>query len=589
MSADGQTGRALFLPTFSEAKDIDDFVAVLEQFERGEMSPDKFRVFRLARGVYGQRQTDVQMIRLKIPQGAMGSAQLTAIADAVEAAGRDICHLTTRQNVQIHFVPMDKVEASLRALDKAGLTTREACGNTVRNVTADPLSGVAEDTVFDVRPYGEAITRHLLRKDYDQSLPRKFKIALSASEADRAMCSINDVGLIARVRDGARGFKIVAAGGLSTTPMNAITLHEFLPVGEVLDSVEAIVRLFDRTGNRENKHRARLKYVAKKSGPERFVAMYEEELAAVRARGTTPLSSIAVTDEPAPPPRQDDEDPAVARRPSYLAWRAASVIAQKQEGYACACVRLPLGDITPAQLRALAPIAERFSDGTVRTTLEQNLVLRWVPKGKLPALHAALEDIGLARTGGQTVEDVTSCPGADSCQLAVTTSRQLGASIADRFDKLSPKERSALELARAASIKISGCPNSCGQHHVADLGFHGAVKRVGERSAPVYQLHLGGGVDGASGATFGRQVVKLPARRVADAVVRLLSLYADERATSPSPETPRDFFRRVTEERVRAVLADLAVLDETTPDIDFVDLGQEGDFELKLGKGECAA
>lgn len=586
MSADGSVSEQRFLPHFSSPRDIDEFVEGLERFERGELSPDKFRVLRLARGVYGQRQADVQMIRLKIPQGAIGAAQLCAIADAVEAAGRDVCHVTTRQNVQIHFVPMARVEAALRALDAAGLTTREACGNTVRNVTADPLSGVAHDTVFDVRPYGEAITRHLLRKDYDQNLPRKFKIALSASEADRAMCAINDVGLIARERDGAHGFKIVAGGGLSTTPMNAVTLHEFLPVADVLDSVEAIVRLFDRTGNRENKHRARLKYVVKKHGPARFVEMYQEELAAVRARGGTALGSVPVTEEPPPPPRQDQEDSTVIRRPSYLAWRAASVIKQRQEGYACACVRLPLGDITPAQLRALAPIAERFSDGTVRATLEQNLVLRWVPVGKLPALHAALEDIGLARTGGQTVEDVTSCPGADSCQLAVTTSRQLGASIAERFDRLSPSERAALELARSASIKISGCPNSCGQHHVADLGFHGAVKRVGDRSAPVYQLHLGGGVDGASGATFGRQVVKLPARRVAEAVVRLLSLYATDRHEG---ESPRDFYRRVSEERVQSALADLAVLDASTPDIDFVDLGQEADFEVKLGKGECAA
>ncbi len=577
---------SMFLPKFSDARDIDEFVAALEQFERGEISPDKFRMFRLARGVYGQRQADVQMIRLKIPQGVLGAKQLDAIATAVEAAGRDVCHLTTRQNVQIHFVPMDKVEAALRALDEGGLTTREACGNTVRNVTADPLSGVSEDTVFDVRPYGEAITRHLLRRDFDQSLPRKFKIALSASEADRAMCSINDFGLIARVRDGVRGFKVVAAGGLSTTPMNAVTLHEFLPADSVLDVVEAVVRLFDRTGNRENKHRARLKYVAKKHGAQAFVAMYEEELAAVRARGATPLDSIEVTAEPQPPPRQDDEPHGQPRRPGYLTWRAASVQKQSQEGYASVFVRLPLGDVSPSQLRALAPIAERFADGTLRTTLEQNLALRWVPLGKLSALHAALEDIGLARVGAQTVRDVTSCPGADSCQLAVTTSRQLGNAIADRFDSMSGAALESLEVAREASIKISGCPNSCGQHHVADLGFHGAVKRVGERSAPVYQLHLGGGVDGAEGATFGRQVIKLPARRVAEAVERLLTLYAQTRTVG---EKPRDFFRRVDESAVQKLLGDLAVLDTDTPDIDFIDLGQEGDFEVKLGKGECAA
>ncbi|MDP3278829.1 MAG: nitrite/sulfite reductase [Deltaproteobacteria bacterium] len=578
--------RTQFLPHFSDARDIDEFVTALESFERGEISPDKFRMFRLARGVYGQRQPDVQMIRLKIPQGALGADQLIAIADAVDASGRDICHLTTRQNVQIHFVPMDRVEAALRALDTAGLTTREACGNTVRNVTGDPLSGVAADTVFDVRPYGEAIARHLLRQDYDQSLPRKFKIALSASEADRAMTSINDAGFIAREREGVRGFKVVAAGGLSTNPMNAVVLHEFLPVAEVLDSVEAIVRLFDLTGNRDNKHRARLKYVVKKHGAERFVEMYNEQLAAVRARGGTPLSTIAITDEPEPPARMDQEPVHTTRRPGYLAWRASSTAAQLQEGYVTAAVRLPLGDITPAQLRALAPIARDFSNGIIHATLEQNLLLRWVALGRLPALHAALEDIGLARNGAQTVEDVTSCPGADSCQLAVTTSRQLGNSISERMDAMDADAREALELARSATIKISGCPNSCGQHHVADLGFHGAVKRLGDKSAPVYQLHLGGGVDGASGATFGRQVVKIPARRVAECVERLLQLFKSDRTTQ---ETPRDFFRRVTSERVVEVLGSLTVLDETASELDFVDLGQEEGFEVKLGKGECAA
>lgn len=577
-----------FLPKFSDSRDIDEFVAGLEKYERGELTADQFRMFRLARGVYGQRQADVQMIRLKIPQGVLSATQMEAIATAVERSGRDVCHLTTRQNVQIHFVKMSDVEGALRALDEAGLTTREACGNTVRNITADPLTGVHPDTVFDVRPYGEALTRHLLRKEYDQALPRKFKIALSASDADRAMTAINDVGLIARIREGARGFKVVAGGGLSTTPMNAIVVEEFLPEGEILDCVEALVRLFDRTGNRENKHRARIKYVVKKFGAEKFLEMYREERAGIVARGGTKLDSVEITEEPPPPARVegDDQSAHVLRRPSYLTWRAASVLKQSQEGYACAFIRLPLGDISPDQLRALAPIARKYSDGTLRTSLEQNFILRWVPIAKLPALHADLEDIGLARAGAQSVEDVTSCPGADSCQLAVTTSRQLGMVLTQKLDSLQGESREAMELARTAAIKISGCPNSCGQHHVADLGFHGAVRRVGEKSAPVYQLHLGGGVDGAEGANFGRQVVKIPARRVADAVERLLLLFKRERNTN---ELPRDFYRRVSEERVVEVLGALAVLDDTATENDFIDIGQEADFKVILGKGECAA
>lgn len=579
-----------FLPRFSSTQDVDEFVAVLEQYERGELSPDKFRAFRLTRGVYGQRQEGVQMIRVKIPQGVLAPKQLEVLADVAERfAPRGVGHVTTRQNVQLHFVKMADVETALRALDEVGLTTREACGNTVRTVTCDPLSGLTDDTLFDVRPYGEALTRHFLRQGYAGALPRKFKIAFSASDADRGMTAINDLGFVARERDGKRGFKVFAAGGLSTNPMNAIVLHEFLPAEELLDCGEAAVRLFDRTGNRENKHRARLKYVAKKFGAEKFIEMYREERAAIAQRGATLLTDLPDADEP-PPPARDDVVPAeyesVTRGPGYLQWRATSVVAQSQQGYSVVHIRLPLGDATVAQMRAIAQIARKFGDGTIRATLEQNFMLRFVPNGQLPALHKALGDHGLDRAGAGTVVDVTSCPGAESCALAVTASRQLGTSISTRLEALTGEGAAALEAAKTAAIKISGCPNSCGQHHVADLGWHGAVKRVGDKSAPVYQLHLGGGVDGAEGAFFGRQVIKVPARRVAEAVERMLLLFARERTAG---ETPRSFYRRVDAEKVQALLGDLAALEATGPAEDFVDLGQEAGFVVQIGQGECAA
>ena len=366
--------RASFLPRFSDTKDIDEFVEMLGKFERGEISPEKFRTFRLSRGTYGQRQEGEQMQRIKVPQGVLAPGQLEVLADCCDQYSRGFCHVTTRQNFQVHFVKMANVEAMMRRLDDVGLTTREACGNTVRNICCDPLSGLTSDSVFDVRPYGEAITRHFLRADYDQSLPRKFKIALSADGGDKAFGAINDIGLIARAKGSQRGFKMVAAGGLSTTPQNAIVLHEFLPVEELLDACEAVVRLFDRTGNRDNKHRARLKYVLRKLGEAKFREQYQEERAKIAARGGTPLHDLPMRDEPPPPPRQDDERPEpgrLLRGPGYLEWRASNVVQQVHEGYAAVYVRLVLGDVTSAELRDIARIAREFGDGTIRATLDQ--------------------------------------------------------------------------------------------------------------------------------------------------------------------------------------------------------------------------
>ncbi len=580
----------IHLPHFSDPNDVDEFVAVLEQYERGEISPEKFRAFRLTRGVYGQRQEGVQMIRVKIPLGVLAPEQLDALADVAERYTPEAKgHITTRQNFQFHFVKMSSVEAALRRLDEVGLTTREACGNTVRNVTADPLSGVCATGLFDVRPYGEAVIRHLLRADYDQALPRKFKIALSCCPHDCAMASINDLGLVAAERDGNRGFRVMCAGGLSTTPQQALVLHDFVPVEEILDVAEALVRLFDRSGNRENKARARLKYVLRKLGEVAFRREYAIERDKIRASGGTPLTDLPAIDDPPPPPRGDDLGATVepiSRGPGYVAWRASNVVPQVQAGYFAVYVQLPLGDLTALQMRALARIAPRFGDGSLRTSLDQNLLMRFVPTRQLPGLFSALTAEGLARPGAATVEDVTTCPGADSCALAVTASRQLGKLLGDHLSALEGEARVALGLARSATIKISGCPNSCGQHHIADLGFHGAVRRFGERSAPVYQLHLGGSVHGTTGATFGRQVIKIPAKRIPTAVERLLLLFARERNTD---ESPRAFYHRVAEDRVTALLEDLSMIDLDAPDAEFMDIGQEQNFKVAIGTGECAA
>jgi sulfite reductase beta subunit-like hemoprotein len=567
--------RVGFLPRFSDPRDIDEFVTTLEKYERGEISPEAFRAFRLVRGVYGQRQEGFQMMRVKIPFGRLVPEQLDALADVADGYGRGVAHVTTRQCIQYHFMPMAYVETAMRRLDEAGLTTREACGNSVRNITACDHTGVHPDQVFDVTPYAEALVRYFLRHPLAATLPRKFKTAFSCCARDAAKAHIHDLGFVARIRDGQRGFKVVCAGGLSTTPQNALVLHEFVPAAELARVGEAIVRLFDRLGNRDNRHRARLKYVLRKLGEEAFRRAYAEVRAEVDAEA---IRELLLPDPPAtaPAPPVVSEGP---RAPGYLAWAATNVFDQKQPGYAGVYVRLELGDLTSAQLRALGKIARVFGDGTLRLTIDQNVLVPWVDRRSLPALHGVLHELGLDRKDIHTARDVTSCPGADSCNLAVTSSRALAKAIGERLEGEDPGKLTAL---KSAVIKVSGCPNSCGQHHVADIGFHGAAKTTSGVTVPMYQLHLGGGVD-ERGARFGKQIVKIVARRAPDAVVLLLRLYESDRVPD---ETPAAFFARVDPKRVTAALG--SILGPPVPG-DELDLGQSQGFLLHTGEGECAA
>jgi sulfite reductase (NADPH) hemoprotein beta-component len=570
--------RQVFLPKFSDKRDIEEFVEKLGAFERGELTADQFRAFRLLRGVYGQRQSDVQMIRVKIPFGQVGPEQMLALADVADRYSRGYGHVTTRQNVQLHFVKLSDAEAAQRRLDEAGLTTREACGNSVRTVTACAQAGVCSGAAFDVTPYAEAITRHFLRHPLSSSLPRKFKIAFSGCESDCAFGAIHDVGFIAQVKDGQRGFKVFAAGGLSTTPQAAIVLHDFVPAGEMGRVGEALVRMFHALGNRENKARARLKYVLRKLGEEGFRAKYAEQRAAIDAEA---FAELTLPDPPKNAPAPPVALAADGGQPEgYLAWRSTNVIDQRQEGYAAAYVRLFLGDITSTQLRQLAEIVPRFGDGTMRFTVDQNILVPWVDKKSLPALYAALREIGLSLGNVHTALDVTSCPGAESCNLAVTSSRNVSRAIAERLAGADVASASGLA---GTTIKVSGCPNSCGQHHVADIGWHGAAKHVKGTTFPMYQLHLGGGVDG-NGARFGRQVVKVVARRVPDAVAVLVKLFESDHEAG---ETPAKFFLRVDPKRVLAALGDIATA--TPAPEEQADIGEETGFHVAIGAGECAA
>jgi sulfite reductase beta subunit-like hemoprotein len=594
--------------SFADAADIAEFAAVLGQFERGEIGPDVWRAFRLVRGTYGQRQAaDAQMLRVKMPQGILSRDQLEALADVAERYSRGFGHITTRQNVQFHFMRLHDVEPAMRRLADAGLTTREACGNSVRNITACPYAGVAADELFDVTPYAEALTRHLLRHPLSAKLPRKFKIGFEGCRADHAKIGINDIGFRATIdAAGRRGFRMTVAGGTSILPRSGATLHEFLPCGELFDATDAVIRVYAALGDYQHRQRNRLKFLIKNLGWERWLEEYHRALAGIQEESgrAFPFDPDSPPVEEAPPlrpePRVDLQaltaraDGAELRGPgihpsrpaledgSFEAWRASNLRLQRQSGYAIATATVVLGDVTAAQLRLLGDLAAAYGDGTVRVTTEQNVVFRWVPIGDIPSFYRALAAVGLGLGGVDTLADVVSCPGAETCRLAVTQSRGLGRLLGEHL-RATPEISAAVGT---ADIKISGCPNGCGQHHVAAIGFQGSIRRLGTRAVPQYFVMAGGGAD-QDGAAFGRVIAKIPARRCSEAVDRLTTMYTTRRR---GDETLAEFMRTADTATLKAALADLEVLNEATAEAtDFIDLGEQEAFAPEVMDGECSA
>ncbi len=605
-------------PPFADEADIDLFLENLGKFERGEMSADAWRAFRLLNGTYGQRQEgDSSMLRVKIPQGVLEAAQLRALAEVADRFSRGFCHLTTRQNVQFHFVKLHDAEPAMRVIAAAGITTKEACGNSVRNITACPWAGVGPDEVFDPTPYAEALTRHLLRHPLSSSLPRKFKIAFEGCPEDHAFTAIHDIGLRSRLSSEGgttrRGFQVRAGGGTATLPTSARVLVEFLPAEDLLVLSEAIVSVFHRNGERKTRNAARMKFLIRKIGWDAFRAEVEKDLAALRARGAPrlpfppdapPVDGAPTWERPAPPTpeaiaalvrvtplRGPGILPVLGEDPSgddaLAAWLRTNVRPQRQPGFATAVVTLPLGDVTSDQLRVVADLAASYGDGAVRATLGQDLVLRWVRERDAPGLFRRLAAAGLGKAGAGTIADVVSCPGAESCKLAVTASRGAGRLLESHL-------RANPELAAAAAdlqIKVSGCPNGCSQHHVAGLGFQGSARKLDGRAVPQYFVLLGGGFDDG-GARFGRLAAKVPARRVPQVVERLVALYRAVRGAGESgaTESATAFFARLPLDRAKGVLKDHAELSSATaqPE-DFIDPGEDRAFQPETSEGECAA
>ncbi len=596
--------------TFANEAEIDAFADMLDRFERGEIGPDQWRAFRLAQGTYGQRQDVVHMIRAKIPQGVLDVRQLDALADVAERFSRGFAHVTTRQNVQFHFIQPHDVEKAMRVLAGAGITTREACGNSVRNITGCPYAGVAEDELFDVTPYAEALTRHLLRHPLSAALPRKFKTAFEGCAIDHAVTGINDLGFRARLGpSGERGFRVTAGGGTALMCISGRVLSEFLPADEILEVGEAVIRVFHALGDYKHRQRNRMKFMIKDIGWERFADAFEAARREVHAERAPHLAfdpdAPAVEHAPDWPPAMAPDIVDVAARASaavltgpglapessvrlmlfnepLATWLTTNVRRQKQRGFSVVTVRLPLGDVTAPQLRILGELAAAYGDGSVRTTTDQNIVLRWVRVTDVMPLYRRLAAAGLALGGAGTLADVTSCPGAETCRLAVTQSRGLARVLSDAFREAPD----LVEAAAEAGIKISGCPNGCGQHHIAAIGFQGSVRKVAGRAVPQYFVLVGGRV-GDDRVDFGRLAAKIPARRITDAVERLVALFRAERAPD---ERAVDFFARIDVPRVRAELADLerVTLDDLRPE-DLVDIGDAAAFAPEVLEGECSA
>ncbi len=571
-------------------EDIIRFEENIKLLRSGKMDPNEFKKFRLNNGVYGIRnETDLHMIRIKCPHGEINSDQLDVVADLTEKYTRTkLGHVTTRQAIQIHHVHLDNIPAALRRLEECGLTSREACGNTVRNVTKTPFAGLLPDEAFDVTPYAQAIFEHYLRNPAVQNFPRKFKIAFNGGgKADIAYTAIHDIGYVAakRVVNGKeeKGFRVYLGGGLGATPHLAILLEEFTPLSDFFPTADAVTRIFDRHGDRKDKFHARLKFVVAKFGADEFRRMVIEERGQVRAtRAGGWKWHLPKVDEPTAPTLTQKIDAGVKADGGFELWRKTNVIAQKQAGYSMAIVVTPLGDMTVPQMKTLANIARKFTGGRMRTMVQQNMFLPWVKNEHLVALHLELKAAGLASGNALRLADVTRCPGADTCQIAVTKSRGLAGAILDQFNNGMSADADIKDL----HIKISGCTNSCGQHHIGNIGFFGTYRKVNGKEVPHYQLLIGGDIKEGE-AKFGQPIAPIPAKRAPEAVKHLVNLYKKEKQ---GEERFVETMERLGKARLRQEVEPFKSLPpyEENPGL-YQEWGEQHDFKAEIGQGECAA
>lgn len=556
----------------------------MARVDQGTLDPELFKKLRLQYGIYGLRGGATRhMVRVRVPLGIITPDQLDALAEICErwtpsASG----HLTTRQDVQLYGIERGELPAVLRSLAAAGLTTREASGNVVRNVTCCPWAGISRQELFDVTLYAQALSDYLLRNPLSQLLPRKVKIAFEGCATDHARVAIHDLGFLAALHEGSPGFRIYVGGGLGASPRVGQLLEPWTAMGQVLPTVEAILRVFERFGERRVRARARLKFLVEQLGWEEFrrrvLELRSQVWATQSGRALVAWDMSPCVEEPPPTVPGDSVDSDTVLH-GFAAWSATNVRPQWQPGLSSVLVRVALGDLGATQWRGLAALVRQAAGGC-RLTPEQNVLLRFVPYDSLPWVYAALKRLGLAASNAGCAADVTRCPGADSCLLAITHPKGLAAALEGLFqDGLS--RCADLPLA----IKVSGCPNSCGHHPIADIGLHGAATKLGDRAIPCYQILVGGLADGPK-TRFGQRLARVPARRAPEAIQRLILRYCEARRTD---ESFADFVDRVGLASLAETLEGLAqVHAESAPDDLFMDLGATEPFLLQAGKGECA-
>jgi sulfite reductase beta subunit-like hemoprotein len=571
-------------------REFDDFDTEAEQFLSGALAEDQFIGFRLKQGVYGQRQPDVQMVRVKLPFGGVTPEQMEVFGDVVEKwAPLNKGHITTRQNIQIHHVPLRDMESLIREISAVGLSSREGCGNTVRNVTGDPWAGVAADEVFDPTPYAGAYVRYFVRHPTTQLMPRKIKTAFTGSDEDRAITGIHDIAFLSRERDGVKGFEVRVGGGTSIMARVAPTLYEFVEAdnGDYLKVAEAALRIFDRQEwLRVNRARARIKVLIDKIGIDAFREQVEEELqgewVGERDFDVERLRFDYEEEEHAPEQPTEPASPN-GDRSEFDRFLEGNVQPQRQDGFVAVEVKIDRGDLSPEQFRGLAAIMREFTGGYARSTVQQNLVLRWVRDESLYEVWQRLQKLGLAEAGAREITDVVSCPGTDSCKLGITSSMGLNRAIKQRVEEMEISD----ELTRKIHIKMSGCPNGCSQHHIANIGFYGASLKVGGRQMPAYIPHIGGNYEGGEVIFGTRLKSRLPAKRVPEAVERWIRLYEAERTEG---EEFNACAERIGAERFEAEVKELTLPAEFSLETmqQFIDWQRSSPYKVERGEGECA-
>jgi len=558
-------------------KDIIELAHKIELFHKGEVNEEKFRSLRLARGVYGQRQQGVQMIRIKLPFGKVLSNQLRRIADVSDEYSRGRLHITTRQDIQIHYVDLDRTPQLWQELERDKVTLREACGNTVRNVTASETAGIDINEPFDVSPYADALFRFFLRNPICQDMGRKFKVSFSASDDDTGLSYMHDLGFIAKIKNGERGFKVLLGGGLGSQPRHADLLYEFLPSDKIIPLMEGVLRVFDRHGERKSRAKARLKFFIKNIGLDAFKTLVEAEQDAIEFKLVTINAEVYQASIPVSVDLPDIE---IDDKKDFELWKSTNIVPQKQDGYVAIGIKVLLGDFYTDKARLLADLVENYAAGEIRLSLRQNILIPFVKEALLPFFYTELKKLGFTELGYNKAVDITACPGTDTCNLGISSST----GIAEELERVIKTEYPKYLKNEDLVIKISGCMNACGQHNMANIGFQGmSIRTKNKLVAPALQVLLGGGNKGDGQGVFADKVVKVPSKRGPEALRRILNDY-EQCANNKKFE---DYYAERGEKYFYELLTDLSSIENLTQD-DFIDWGSESAYIKAIGIGECA-